>query len=301
MKILISGASGLIGTALVESLSEAGHEVSRLVRREPGPTEIRWDPAAGQLNPAELEGFDAVVHLAGEGIAAGRWTRRRKERIRHSRVSGTRLLSQTLAGLGHRPKVFASASAIGYYGDRGDEQLDEESSSGSGFLAEVCREWEAAARPAAEAGVRTVLLRIGMVLAAHGGALAKILPAFRLGVGGRLGNGRQYISWIALDDVAAAVGHVLSDETLQGPVNLVAPQPVTNRQFTRVLGRVLRRPTLAVAPAFALRTTLGEMAEALLLASTRVVPRRLLEAGYPFRHEELESALRDVLSPPALP
>jgi uncharacterized protein (TIGR01777 family) len=296
MKILISGASGLIGSTLVKSLSGAGHEVTRLVRRgHPGPAEIRWDPPAGHLDPASLEGFDAVVHLAGESIAAARWSRQRKARIRQSRVQGTRLLSSTLAGLGRPPGVLASASAIGYYGNRGDQQLDEESPLGSGFLAEVGRDWEAATGPAAEAGIRVVHLRTGMVLASRGGALARMLPLFRLGLGGRLGGGRQYVSWVTLDDVVGAVSHVLLTETLRGPVNLVAPQPVSNRQFTATLGRVLRRPTLLPAPRFALRIILGQVADELLLASTRVVPKRLLDTGYQFRHPELETALRHVL------
>ncbi len=295
MNILISGASGLIGSALVKSLSEAGHAVRRLVRRAAGPAEVRWDPAAGRLDAADLEGLDAVVHLAGENIAAGRWTRRRKARIRDSRAKGTHLLSRTLAGLADPPGVFISASAVGFYGDRGDRQLDEQSPPGSGFLAEVCRRWEAATEPAAGAGIRAVQLRTGMVLASHGGALAKMLPIFRLGLGGRLGSGRQYVSWITLNDVAGAVGHVLLDETLRGPVNLVAPQPVTNRRFTAALGRVLKRPTWLPAPALALRIVLGKMAEELLLAGARVMPKRLLDAGYRFRHPELEAALRHVL------
>ena len=295
MNILISGASGLIGSAMVKSLSEAGHAVRRLVRREAGPAEVRWDPAAGRLDAADLEGLDAVVHLAGENIAAGRWSRRRRARIRDSRTVGTRLLSRTLAGLADPPGVFISASAVGFYGDRGDQQLDERSPPGSGFLAEVCRQWEAATDPAAGAGIRAVQLRTGMVLASHGGALAKMLPIFRLGLGGRLGGGRQYVSWITLDDVAGAVGHVLLDETLRGPVNLVAPQPVTNRRFTAALGRVLKRPTWLPAPALALRIVLGQMAEELLLAGARVMPKRLLDAGYQFRHPELEAALRHVL------
>lgn len=295
MNILISGASGLIGSALVKSLSEAGHAVRRLVRREAGPAEVRWDPAAGRLDAADLEGLDAVLHLAGENIAAGRWTRRRKARIRESRAVGTRLLSRTLAGLADPPGVFISASAVGFYGDRGEGQLDERSPPGSGFLAEVCRQWEAATEPAAGAGIRAVQLRTGMVLAAHGGALAKMLPIFRLGLGGRLGSGRQYVSWITLDDVAGAVGRVLLDETLRGPVNLVAPQPVTNRRFTAALGRVLKRPTWLPAPALALRIVLGQMAEELLLAGARVMPKRLLDAGYQFLHPELEAALRHVL------
>lgn len=294
MKILISGASGLIGSTLARSSTESGHEVIRLVRSPPGPGQaaIAWDPAAEQLDAAALEGFDAVVHLAGENIAGGRWTRGKKERIRDSRVRGTRLLSRTLARLSSPPGVFASASAIGYYGDRGDKELDEASPAGSGFLAEVCRDWEAATRPAAEAGIRVARLRLGVVLAAGGGALAGMLPPFRWGLGGRLGSGRQYMSWITLDDVTGAIDHVVHSHALEGPINLVAPQPVTNRQFTATLGRVLHRPTLLPAPALVLRLMLGEMADALLLASARVVPRRLLDSGYRFHDPELPGALR---------
>ncbi len=295
MKILISGASGLIGSALVTSCCEAGHQVTRLVRCQPGPQQVRWDPAAGRLDPAALEGLDAVVHLAGENVAGGRWTKLKKARIRDSRVEGTRLLSNALAKLADPPEVFASASAVGYYGDRGGQQLDEESPLGSGFLAEVCHEWEAATGPAAEAGIRVVHLRFGVVLGCGGGALAKMLPALRLGLGGRLGSGRQYVSWITLPEVTAAVAHVLATGTLKGPVNLVAPRPVTNRELTAVLGRLLRRPTFLPAPGFALRAMLGQMADELLLASTRVVPRRLLDTGYQFRDPELEEALRHLL------
>lgn len=295
MKILISGAGGLIGSAAVKSFGQAGHQVTRLVRSEPGPGEIGWDPAAGRLDPVALEGFDAAVHLAGENIAAGRWTQEKKARIRDSRVQGTGLLSRALAGLDDPPKIFASASAVGYYGDRGDQPLDEASRPGTGFLAEVCRDWEAATRPAAEAGIRVVPVRFGAVLAPHGGALAKMLPAFRVGLGGRLGSGRQYISWITLDDAAGAIGYVLATDTIQGPVNLVAPGPVTNRQFTATLARVLRRPAFLPAPAFALRIAFGQMAEQLLLASQRAVPRRLLDAGYQFHDPELEAALRSML------
>lgn len=297
MKILISGASGLIGSALVKSCTQAGHEMTRLVRTEPRPgqAELPWDPTAERLDPAGLEGFDAVVHLAGESIAGGRWTRRKKERIRDSRACGTRLLSRTLAQLSAPPAVFASASAIGYYGDRGDETLDEESPPGSGFLGEVCREWEAATQPAAEAGIRVVLLRTGLVLASQGSALAKMLPIFRWGLGGRLGSGRQYMSWITLDDVLGAIDHILQSNTLAGPVNLVAPQPVTNRQFTRTLGQVLHRPALLPAPAVALRAVLEEMANALLLGSARVVPRRLIDSGYEFRDPTLDAAFHRLL------
>jgi uncharacterized protein (TIGR01777 family) len=297
MRILVTGSHGLIGSALVPALVAQGHEVVRLVHGSPssGSGEIGWDPAAGRLDAAALEGIEAVLHLAGENIARGRWTAERKARIHDSRVAGTRLLSETLAGLKSPPKVFASASASGYYGDRGDEELDETSPPGEGFLAEVCRAWEAATEPAAAAGVRVVPMRLGVVLAAHGGALAAMLPLFRFGLGGRLGSGRQYMSWITLDDAVGAIQHVLGCESLRGPVNLVASQPVTNHQFAKTLGRVLRRPTLLPTPAFVLRTVLGEMADALLLSSARVLPQRLIQSGYTFRDPDLAAALARVL------
>jgi len=298
MKILVSGSSGLVGSALVQSFTAAGHDVVRLVRCEarPGQAEILWDPAAAGLDPDRLEGLDAVVHLAGENIAQGRWTRKKKARIRDSRVDGTRLLSRTLAGLAAKPSCFVSASAIGYYGNRGDELLDESSPPAAGFLSDVCRDWEAATQPAGAAGIRVVQLRFGMILAPGGGALAKMLGPFRWGLGGRLGNGRQYISWVTLDDVLGAIDHVLATGAIQGPINVVSPQPVTNRQFTRTLGRVLHRPTLLPAPAFVLRLVLGPMADELLLAGARVVPQRLLESGYKFRDAELEPALRRMIA-----
>lgn len=298
MRILVSGATGLIGSALVRHLTTGGDEVTRLGRSQPRPGEaaIRWDPAAGTLEPADLEGFDAVVHLAGESIAGGRWTAAKKARIRDSRVRGTGLLAESLARSTSPPRVMLSASAIGFYGNRGDEALDEDSPPGSGFLAEVCRDWEAAARPALEAGIRLVHLRTGLVLSPAGGALAKMLLPFRLGLGGRIGGGRQYVSWITLDDEVEAIRHVLLTDSLAGPVNLVAPGPVTNRELTRALGRVLRRPTLLPAPSFALRIMLGEMAGALLLSGARVLPRRLLDAGFRFRDPELEGALERLLA-----
>jgi hypothetical protein len=298
MKILITGSSGLIGSAAVKSLTAAGNAVTRLVRHQPPPGEaaIPWEPAAGRLDPARLEGFDAVVHLAGESIARGRWTAKKMARIRSSRIQGTRLLSETLARLSDKPKVLACASAVGYYGDRGAEEVDETSPPGSGFLAAVCREWEAATQPAADAGIRVVQARLGVVLAAEGGALAKMLPAFRLGLGGRLGSGRQYMSWITLDDVLGAIAHVLATDALRGPVNLVAPQPVTNAEFARALARTLRRPALLPVPAFVLRAALGQMAVELLLSGARVVPRRLLDSGYRFCDPQLHAALRHLLS-----
>jgi uncharacterized protein (TIGR01777 family) len=297
MKVLVTGAGGLIGSALVPLLTTGGHRVTRLVRSQPRPgaAEIHWDPAAGVVDVASLEGVEAVVHLAGENIASGRWTTARKARIRESRVRGTRTLCRALAHLSHPPKVLVSASAIGYYGDRGSDPLWENSAPGVGFLADVCRAWEEATQPAVEKGIRVVLLRIGIVLSPAGGALAKMLLPFRLGVGGVIGSGQQYMSWVALDDVVGAAHHALVTDTLQGPVNAVAPYPVTNREFTKTLGRVLRRPTFLPMPAFAARLALGEMADALLLASTRVEPKRLLATGYSFRYSELEDALRHVL------
>jgi len=296
MTILVTGASGLIGSALIPVLTREGHRIIRLVRAEPKPGEaaIRWDPEAGILETAGLAGLDAVVHLAGENIA-GRWTTGKKARIRDSRVKGTRLLSESLARLPEPPNVLVCASATGYYGDRGEEPLQEESAPGSGFLAEVCREWEAAADAAVQRGIRVVHLRFGLVLSPKGGALARMLLPFRLGVGGIVGSGSQYWSWIALDDAVHAVHHALFTDTLRGPVNAVAPHPVTNREFTKILGRVLGRPTPFPVPAFAARFLFGEMADALLLASARVEPAKLLASGYRFRYPELEGALHHLL------
>ncbi len=297
MKVLVSGASGLVGSALVPFLTAGGHRVTRLVRSQPRPgvAEIHWDPAAGVQDLRSLEGMDAVVHLAGENIASGRWTAARKARIRDSRVTGTSTLCETLTRLAQPPKVLVSASAIGYYGDRGAEPLWENSAFGTGFLPEVCRVWEEATQPAVHKGIRVVLLRIGIVLSPAGGALAKLLFPFKLGLGGIIGSGKQYMSWIALDDVAGAIHHALVTDTLQGPVNAVAPFPVTNREFTKTLGWVLGRPTVLPLPAFAAHLALGEMADALLLASTRVEPKRLLATQYAFRCPELDGALRHVL------
>ncbi|MGH7701577.1 MAG: TIGR01777 family oxidoreductase [Gemmatimonadales bacterium] len=296
LRLAVTGASGLIGSSLVPALSGAGHQVTRLVRSAPAAGEIRWNPAAGELDPNHLEGLDAVVHLAGENIAGGWWTAERKRRILESRVQGTRLLAGVLAGLKSPPKVLVSASAVGYYGDRGDSILTEESPAGEGFLAAVAEAWESAAKPARTVGIRVVHLRLGMVLSRAGGALAQMLPPFRLGLGGPLGNGRQWMSWVALDDAIGALLHALATETLTGPVNAVAPEPVTNADFTRTLGRVLHRPTLFRVPASVLRLTLGEMADALLLSCTRVLPHRLLESGYRFHQPSLEGALRHLLT-----
>jgi uncharacterized protein len=296
MKILVTGSSGLIGRALASFLAAAGHQVACMVRgNQSGAQSLVWDPDAGRIDPALLEGFDAVVHLAGENIAGARWTREQKARIRNSRVKGTRLLAETLAGLSSPPQVMVSVSAIGYYGDRGEEMLTEESPPGEGYLSEVCREWEAATQSASKKGIRVVIPRIGIVLTPAGGALARMLPPFQAGVGGVVGSGRQYMSWLALDDVVGAIHHAIVSDSLRGPVNAVAPRPVTNREFTKTLGRVLGRPTLFPAPAFALRLAFGEMADALLLASARVSSGRLESSGYKFRQPDLEAALRHLL------
>jgi len=296
MNILVTGASGLIGTALVSSLTSSGHEVTRLVREQPkhGEKAAHWEPMAGSIDANALEGVDAVVHLAGENIAE-RWTPTKKAKIRDSRVKGTQLLCETLAHLSSPPKVLVSASAIGYYGHRGEETLTDVSPPGRGFLAEVCRAWEAATEPAKQHGIRVVLLRLGVVLSAAGGALAKMLPPFRLGLGGVLGSGQQYMSWIALDDVVGAIQHALVTEALQGPTNAVAPRAVTNQEFTKTLGKVLGRPTAIPLPAFAARLMFGEMADELLLASARIQPTKLLASGYQFRYPELDEALQHVL------
>ena len=297
MRILISGAGGLVGSELVPFLQGGGHEVAALSRssRTGGLETITWDPAGGQLDVAALEGFDAVVHLAGENIAGGRWNEARKQRIRDSRVQGTRLLAESLAACENPPKVLACASAIGYYGDRGDEVLNEDSSPGEGFLPEVCREWEEAADAARDRGIRVVNLRLGVVLSPRGGALQQMLTPFNLGGGGVVGSGKQYWSWVALDDVVGAIHHALTTDSLSGPVNTTAPAPATNREFTKTLGKVLQRPTIVPLPAFAARLVLGEMADDLLLASARVMPERLVESGYQFRCPDLEGALRHLL------
>ena len=300
MNIAITGSTGLIGSALESSLTTSGHQVVRMVRTpvRSAAKEICWDPSAGKINTAALEGIDAVVHLAGKSIAGGRWTPQKKRRIRESRIKGTSLLAESLARLSKPPKVLICASAIGYYGDRGQEILTEESRSGTGFLPDVCREWENAAGPAAEKGIRVVITRIGMVLSAAGGALATMLPAFRLGLGGRIGSGNQYMSWIAIDELVDIIRHAIQTESLHGPINAVAPRPVTNLEFSKALGHLLSRPTILFLPSFAARFLLGEMADELLLASTRVVPARLEASGYKFRFSLLEDALRHVLGKP---
>ena len=287
----------MVGTSLVAALEGRGHLVRRLVRHDvrDSDREIRWDPDAGQIDAAELNGIDAVVHLSGENVAGQRWSADFKRRILESRSRGTRLLAKTLAGLGMKPSVLVSASATGFYGNRGDELVDESSPSGNGFLAEVCREWEAAAAPARDAGIRVVNLRIGPALSPNGGALAKMLPPFRMGVGGVIGSGRQFVSWIALDDLVSTIQFALETESLSGPVNAVAPGAVTNCEFTKTLGRVLGRPTIFPMPAFAARLAFGEMADEMLLGGVRVAPRALTAAGFSFAYPQLEPALRHLL------
>jgi uncharacterized protein (TIGR01777 family) len=309
MRILISGASGLVGGALTNALRTDGQSVAHFVRaaaaavgrsETPAVTgDVRWDPARGEIDVAAIEGADAVIHLSGASIASGRWNAARKELLRTSRVDSTRLLVKAMAALRQKPRVFLCASAIGIYGDRGDEILNESSAPGTDFLSGVAREWEAEARRAEESGIRTVLLRFGVILAADEGALPRIAMPFRFGVGGRLGSGRQWMSWIALEDVVGAARAALADEQMSRAVNLVAPNPVRNDEFTRVLAQVLHRPAIFPAPAFALRLALGEMADALLLVSQRVQPERLLAKGFAFRYAELELALRALLNPGA--
>lgn len=304
VQILVSGSTGFIGSSAASFLAAQGHRVIRLLRRKspvsatPRVEEgegIVWDPEKGTMDPAQLEGLDGVVHLAGDPIAKGRWTLEKKARIRDSRVQGTRLLSETLARLSRPPQVLICASAIGYYGDRGSETLREESSPGRGFLPEVAVEWERASESAQRKGVRVVRLRFGIVLEPKGGALKMMLPPFKLGLGGKLGAGSQYMSWISLDDAVGVIHYTLTHPTLQGAVNAVAPQSLTNLEFTKILGRVLKRPTIFPVPAFVLRLLFGEMADETLLASTHVEPAKLLQAGYRFKHPALEGALREML------
>jgi uncharacterized protein (TIGR01777 family) len=293
-RILISGASGLIGRALVSSLQADGYEVVRLVRSaNPAPTQIPWDPAQ-PLSPQSVSGFDAVVHLAGESIA-GRWTPTRMRNILNSRADGTRHLCEALAAAAQPPRVLVSASAVGYYGTRGDEFLSEESSAGTGFATEICLAWEAATRPAAAAGMRVAQMRIGLVLSAQGGALPKMLPAFRAGIGGNMGNGRQWWSWIDLRDLVNAIRFTLQNESLHGPVNAVSPNPVTNAQFTKTLAAAVHRAALLPMPVFAVRLAFGQMGVELMLASQRVQPNKLLAAGFTFQHPDLQNSLQEIL------
>ena len=296
MKIAVSGASGLIGSALIRALEASGHDCSHLVRRaRRNPGELEWSPERGLAEPAAAQGFDALVHLAGESVAGGRWTTARRHRIRSSRAPATRRLVDSLSTIDRPPRVFVCASAVGYYGDRGNELLDEDSPVGGGFLASVCRDWEAAAMTAATVCERVVMLRFGVVLTAAGGALPRMLTPFRFGLGGRLGSGRQYFPWVHLDDAVAAIRHLIDHG--EGPVNLTAPEQVTNADLTRSLARTLRRPALLPAPTPALVAVFGAMAREALLASARVVPARLLSSGFEYRHPTLDSALAHELSP----
>jgi uncharacterized protein len=293
-RILVSGVSGPIGTALRASFEARETQIVRMVRGwAQNAGQVSWDPLA-PLSPAAVSGFDAVVHLAGESVV-GRWTDAKKKAIRESRVQGTRNLAAALAQSEAKPRLLVCASAVGFYGNRGDEVLREESPVGQGFLPEVCREWEDAGRIAAEAGIRTVNIRIGLVLSAKGGALKKMLLPFKLGLGGRIGPGSQWWSWIHVDDIVGAIHHIIHTESFSGPVNLVAPSPARNEEFTRVLASVLGRPALFPMPAFAARLAFGEMAQELLLASQRVVPEKLRASGYTFRFRELRAALEDLV------
>ncbi len=296
MIVAVTGSTGLVGSALVRALVADGHTVRPLVRRAArGDGEVQWDPAAGQIDVGGLAGVEAVVHLAGENVAGRRWNAEFKQRLLESRTRGTRLLCDALAGLYPRPRVLCSASAVGYYGDRGDEPVDEASPPGGGFLAHVCQEWEAATAAARAAGIRVVNLRIGVVLDTGGGALQQMLTPFRLGVGGVIGSGRQVISWIVLEDLVSVIQFAITREGLSGPVNAVAPEPATNRELTKTLGRVLGRPTLLPMPAFAARLAFGEMADEMLLGGARVEPKALADAGFFFAFPQLEAALRHVL------
>ena len=295
MRILMSGASGLIGTALHSRLSADGHTVTRLVRREAKPGEVAWDPVAGTLDPSAFDGCDAVINLSGAGIGDKRWTTEYKEELLSSRLRTTELLASTMASLDRMPSVFISGSAVGWYGDRGDERLDELSMSGNDFLSDLCEQWEAATLAAEKAGIRTVHLRTGIVLSAEGGALKRQLPLFKLGLGGRFGNGHQWLSWISIDDEIAAIVHLLSAD-MCGAVNLTAPNPVTNSEFTTTLAKVLHRPAVIPIPTFGPKMLFGgELVEALLLAGQRVSPTALQRSGYEFQHETLDVALRALL------
>lgn len=297
-RILISGASGPIGNALFAKFKEAGAQITRLTRAAskpvpPGQESIVWDPAQS-ISPNLVTGFDAVVHLAGEEIV-GKWTSEKKNRIRDSRVQGTQNLAQALSQTKIKPRVFVSSSAIGYYGDRGEEVLTETSAPGQGFLPDVCREWEAATATATQAGIRTVQIRTGIVLSPKGGALGKMLTPFKLGVGGRVGTGKQWMSWIDVRDMAGAIGHVIRTALLQGPVNFVSPQPVRNAEFTKTLASVLRRPAIFPVPAFVVKTAFGEMGETVLLGSQRVEPAQLLASRYSFQFRTLRESLENLL------
>ena len=298
MRILISGASGLVGKALARRLQGDGHTVARLVRpggRRPSPGDIFWDPMAATVDAPAMEGADAFIHLSGASIAGGRWTPARKAVLRSSRIDSTRVLVDTFSNLQRKPRVFVCASATGYYGNRGDEVLTESSEGGTDFLALLARDWEAEARRAELAGIRTVLLRFGVIFSSQGGALPRMLTPFKYGVGGRLGSGNQWMSWITLEDAVEIARSAIAGDDFSGPTNVVAPNPIRNSEFTRIVAATLHRPALFSVPAFALRIVLGEMADPLLLASQRVIPERLMAMGYKFRFTNLDAALRSIL------
>lgn len=296
MRLVVTGASGLLGPRFVEEMRAAGHEVLRLVRRTPtSPDEHRWDPAAGHLDPSVFDGVEAVVHLSGANIGDKRWTAQQKRVLHDSRTVTTALVSRTVAALPEPPKALLCASAVGYYGDCGERHVDESSPAGEGFLADLVVDWERATAPAADAGIRVAFLRSGIVLSPEGGALKKMLPVFKAGLGARLGSGRQWWSWIAIDDQLAAMRYLVENDAIHGPVNVVAPNPVRNAELTRSLARALHRPAALAAPAFGLRLLFGELADAGLLWSQYVVPQVLLDAGFTFRHPDLDGALADLL------
>ncbi len=296
MKVAIAGASGLVGSALIPVLERDGAQITRLVRATPKMGEIEWHPNQDEVSADILAGFDVIINLAGENIAGGRWTDEQKRKIRDSRVNGTHLLSEAISQMAVKPQAFICASATGVYGDRDDEVLDEQSESGGGFLAGVCREWEKATELAGKAGVRVVNLRFGPILAREGGMLSKLLTPFKMGMGGKVGSGKQYISWIALDDAVNAIKLAIDEQTIHGPLNVVSPNPVTNEEFTKTLGHVLNRPTALAMPAFAARLAFGEMADEMLLVSQRVMPKKLNAVKFAFAYPKLETALRHYLA-----
>ncbi len=295
MKVAVTGSSGLIGSSLISFLSEKDITFSKILRENPKEDEISWKPEDGDWNSAFDEGIDGIVHLAGENIASGKWTKKKKEKIRSSRIEGTKRLCEHILKLPTTPSVLVCASAIGYYGDRGMEFLNEGSSRGSGFLPDVCVGWEEATESVSKAGIRVVNVRFGVVLSKDGGALAKMLTPFKIKMGGKIGSGTQYMSWVAIDDVTGAIYHTLVTDSLKGPVNVTAPNPATNKEFTDTLGKVLNVPTVMPMPAFAAKFAFGEMAKDLLLASTKVAPKRLADSGYEFQYPELENALKHIL------
>ena len=296
MKVAVTGSSGLIGTSLVSFLLEKNVTVSKILRENPEDDDISWKPEDGDWNSAFTGGVDGIIHLAGENIASGKWTRKKKEKIRNSRIEGTNRLCEHILKLPTPPSVLVCASAIGYYGNRGVEFLNEGSSRGSGFLPDVCLGWEEAAESVSKAGIRVVNVRFGIVLSKDGGALAKMMTPFKMGMGGKIGSGTQFMSWVAMDDVTGAIYHTLTTDLLKGPVNVTAPNPVTNKEFTNTLGEVLKRPAVVPMPAFAAKLAFGEMANDLLLASTKVAPKMLSDSGYEFQYPELENALRHILN-----